>query len=611
MTSAEGKDSKDDGGDGGAAATVEVTEAGRGRTQERALLGRGWVLVALYAGVAMAVTWPLVAHLGDAMTYGAELTRTVPLFNLWTMEWNQLQVGDLYAHYWNAPIFHPTAGAFALSEPQPLTGLAFAPISWLSGNPVLGYNVVALLILALNGYAGARLARVLGAAPGSAALIGVMAVGLPFVAHQMGALQLTAVFGLLLLIEAILRWAPGGGSWPAARIGIWLAVTFLTCGYYGLLALVGVGVVTAVLARGDWLSLQRLADLAVAGGTFAVLALPIVLGQARYTSEYHRSDDTIRELSASAGDYWRLDDKALGAGIAPWLQDVPGGHGLYPGTALIALAVAGLLVNVRRAEGSITLDERRRPWFLFVGVCVASILSGGLKLSAFGFHPYEVVRSLVPGYDELRSPSRFAVLGELFLLGLAAYGLDALWRWNRRIGFARRWVKAGPVLATAVVVLGVAEVGIAPVRLFEPEPTARWADWLEEHARGPDRPGQTAVGADIPRSDRPVVAFVPFPPSGRVVEFQLTAERMVQAVGTGLTTVNGYSGLFPEKYERLTNVMYGYPSEQADAVLRGYGVQYLVVSTSWMNRDTKRSSWLVTHHAKLYDDGETVIFQLL
>ena len=55
------------------------------------------------------MTWPLVAHLGSSMTYGAELTRTVPLFNLWTLEWNQLQAGDLYSEYWNAPIFHPTA----------------------------------------------------------------------------------------------------------------------------------------------------------------------------------------------------------------------------------------------------------------------------------------------------------------------------------------------------------------------------------------------------------------------------------------------------------------------------------------------------------------------
>jgi len=585
------------------------------------------VLVAFYLLVAIALTWPLALHVGDSVTYGGELSTTVPLFNLWTMEWNQLQLGELYADYWDAPIFHPTAGAFALSEPQPLTGLAFAAISWVSGNPVLGYNVVLLLILALNGYAGARLANVLGASRGPAVLIGVMAVGLPFVAHQLGVLQLTVVFPLLLLIEAILRWAPGGGSWPTARIGVWLAVTFLTCGYYGLLAIVGIGLATMALARREWLSVRRLADLAVAGGAFAVLALPILLGQARYTAGYHRSDELIRELSASAGDYWRLDDSALGAGIAPWLRDVEGGHGLYPGTALIVLSVAGLLLALRRAyraeapgqvdgpvvipEGSTLLDERRRPWFLLVGACGAWILSGGLRLSVFGFQPYEIVRSLVPGYDELRSPSRFAVLGELCLLGLAAYGLHALWTWDRRIGFAGKWARAGPALATVVVVLGVAEASIAPVRLFEPEPNARWAEWLEENALSPGRSTGAAAGSEVQPRDRPVVAFVPFPPSGRVVEFESTAARMVQLVDTGVTIVNGYSGRFPEPYERLTNAMYSYPSERADALLRDYGVQYLVVSTGWTDRDPKRARWLATRHKELYDDGETTIVQLL
>ena len=125
-------------------------------------LGRWWVLLALYVVLAVLVTWPLTAHLGGSLTFGGELARTVPLLNLWTLEWNQHAIGELYAGYWDAPIFHPVQGAFALSEPQPLTGLAFAALGWLSGNPVLAYNLVALAILALNGLAGARLARALG-----------------------------------------------------------------------------------------------------------------------------------------------------------------------------------------------------------------------------------------------------------------------------------------------------------------------------------------------------------------------------------------------------------------------------------------------------------------
>ena len=548
-------------------------------------LGRWWVLLALYVLLAVLITWPLTAHLGGSLTFGGELVRTVPLFNLWTLEWNQHEIGELFAGYWDAPIFHPVQGAFALSEPQPLTGIAFAPFAWISGNPVLAYNLVALAILALNGLAGARLARTLGAGDAPAALIGALAVGLPFVAHQLGVLQLTVVFPLLLLIDAILRWAPEGGTRRGGLIGLWLAVAFLTCGYYGLFAVAGIGLASLVLARRSWFTRERLPGYAVAIGVFAVLALPVVLGQAHYTGGYERSDDEIRELSAGFGDYWRLDRHALGAGVAPWLRDVDEGHGLYPGTVLLGLAIAGLVLTARRARGSTDPDERRRPWFLATGVLLAWLFSGGLKLDIGGFHPYDVVRTVFPGFEELRNPARFAVLGELFLLALAAYGLAALWRWRGR---------AGPLLATVLIGLAVAEASIAPVRLFEVAPTARWAEWLDSHA-GP--------------SGR-VTAFVPFPGGGLVSEYQETAARMVQAVDTKTTTVSGYSGLFPPTYEQLSNAMYGYPTNRGDAAMRALGVHYVVVSTRWLRGDPRRRAWMITRHRQLYDDGDTAIFAL-
>jgi hypothetical protein len=134
-----------------AAGAGDEPEPGPGAEPGTSLLARPWVLLPFYVLVAAVLTWPLVAHLTDALSLGTEPTSTVPLFNLWTLEWNRAQIADLYANYWDAPLFHPTSGAFALSEPQPLTGLAYAPVAWLGGNPVLAYNLVSLAILALNG----------------------------------------------------------------------------------------------------------------------------------------------------------------------------------------------------------------------------------------------------------------------------------------------------------------------------------------------------------------------------------------------------------------------------------------------------------------------------
>src|SRR5262249_31244685 len=160
----------------------------RVRGELSGLLDRRGVRVTVHSLFSLIATWPLVWSLDISLPNGTEAPGTVAFFNLWTLRWNQIQFTDLYRHYWDAPIFHPEPGTFALSEPQPLTGLVFTPLSWITGQPGVAYNLVVLLAVALNGIAAARLARRLGAASGPAMLVGLFAQVLPFVTNEMGVL---------------------------------------------------------------------------------------------------------------------------------------------------------------------------------------------------------------------------------------------------------------------------------------------------------------------------------------------------------------------------------------------------------------------------------------
>src|SRR4051812_4408241 len=258
--------------------------AGSAPTQQRTYRGsvrRVGIRVAIHSAFSVVVTWPLVLWLDVGLPNGTETPGTVAYFNLWTLRWNQQQFGDLFRHYWDAPIFHPEPGAFALSEPQPLTGLVFTPISWITGNPVIAYNVILLLALTLNGIPAARLGRRLGAGQWPALLIGLLAQVLPFVHNELGVEQLAMVFPTLFLADAILAWAEKA-TWPRSiAIGGWLSATFLTCGYYGLFALIVLGPASLVLVRRDWFGERdwfggrRLLQLGAAGLLFAVLCGPI------------------------------------------------------------------------------------------------------------------------------------------------------------------------------------------------------------------------------------------------------------------------------------------------------------------------------------------------
>ncbi len=592
--------------------------------------GARWAPV--HACVALVLTWPLALHVGDSLPAGVEGEQTVPLFNLWTLRWNQAQIGDLYRQYWDAPIFHPTPGAFALSEPQPLTGLVFAPIAWITRNPVLAYNVVLLLVLTLNGLAAARLARRLGAGVGPAALAGVMAQALPFVANQLAVLQLTVLFPMFFLLDSVIAWVgrprppdepigdpprPGPRAWAAAT-GLWLAVTFLTCGYYGLFSTVVIGGASLAFVRRDWLSWAWAGQAAIAAAVFAVLALPFLLAQARYTNAYTRSDETIRALSALPVDYARLHPASHGASFAPWLADAGGTeHWLYPGTALLVLAIAGGVVATRRASvpsAAVERSRRRRVLlFLEIGVLLALLLSFGLRLASGGVGPYVVLRDHVPGFQDLRSPYRFAVLVQVFLVALAALGLDGLWRAGRRAADAPRSARArlplGAVAAVAIVVLGVLEVSKVPERLLvapasatttstDPSALADWVTWLRDH-RGDDRDGDGSV------------ANVPFPADASARAYEPTTRWMIDGLAHGHPLVNGYSGLFPPSYEDLEQAMRSFPSVTSVQHLRDAGVTFVVVERSWLTPDAQ--GWMRDWSAELvpvFEGHDHVIYEL-
>ena len=585
----------------------------------------------LHAVVAVILTWPLAAHLTDSLPAGVENEQTVPLFNLWTLRWNQEQIGDLFRHYWDAPIFHPTPGAFALSEPQPLTGLFFAPIAWVTRNPVLAYDVTLLTILTLNGLAAARLARRLGAGRWPAALAGVLAQALPFVGNQLGVLQLTVLFPIFFLVDAVIAWA-GDGPRPrawAAATGLWLAVTFLTCGYYGLFSTLVVGLAALAFARRDWLSWARLAQVGIALAAFALPAVPFLLGQAHYTSAYSRSADTIRALSALPADYARLHPSARGGSLAPWLLDEGGtDHWLYPGTALLALAIAGAVVAARRAtaapDAGARSRRRREVLFLEVGLLLALVLSFGLRFEIGDASPYSLLRDHVPGFQDLRSPYRFSVLVQIFLVPLAAFALDALWSWvpSRAAGAAegptpasgdRRGpadgLRLGAVATVVVVLLGVVEVSKAPERLFvapasaattstDPAAVEDWVTWLREH-QGDLRSGDGSV------------ANVPFPANGSAAAYEETVKWMLDGLDHEHPVVNGYSGLFPRQYEELEAAMRGFPSITSVRRLREAGVTFVVVDRSWLTPEAQ--GWMAEWSAELepvFQGRDHVVYEL-
>ncbi|QXC62130.1 hypothetical protein KSP35_04790 [Aquihabitans sp. G128] len=509
--------------------------------------------------VAVGVTAPLAWHLGR-LPLGAEPVATVPQLNLWTLRWTADRAPHLLSGWWDAPIFWPQRGAFAFSEPQPLTGLAYALARPVFGT-VGGYSFLLLATLALNGIAGAALARRLGATTVPAFLAGGLAQALPFVFDQLGVLQLTALWPLLAATSSLIAWLGEPRLRHALLLGASLAAAVGTCGYHALLFGLCLLAVAPLVVRWAWRADAgaRLGSAAAGVGVVLLLAGPVALGQ----------QERLR------GRRWRAD--TILAGSASWHEWLPSGP-YWPGWPLVLLATTGTALGLadgrsgRSERTSVTggaptppgADRRSGTVVLLVLAVTSFLASLGSRLSVLGWRPWPLLVDHLDAVARLRSPFRAVAVTQVALVGLAVPAVG--WLWDRR----HAAVRAGAPAAVALAVLA-AGTGSGPLVEAAPPP-GRWAAWLAAHPDGTP------------------VAFLPFAPGPAVEDFAPTTTRMLQALDTGHPMVNGYSGFFPTGHDDLRAVLAGFPDGNSTTALQVRGVRYVVVDTATFDRFDQRAA---------------------
>ncbi len=518
--------------------------------------------LASFAILAVAATWPLAPNARTCLPLGMEPAATVPLFTTWTVWWNADRAAHLWRGYWDAPIFAPTRGTFAFSEPMPTTAIV-APLVWATGEVILAHNVFLLSALALNGWATFQLLRRLRMRWWICWLGGGMIVLLPLIHGELGVLQMAPLVGVVWTIHALDAFGQRPGLRRTLALGSAAAATYLTCAYYGLfLSLV-------LLCAGPWLLGKRLAHgrtwalLAGAVGIALLLAAPVLVAQVRTirTHQLRRATDWMARLAASPADY----------AVAPWPQRFEpdwvvarrANRSIHLGLGWlkISLAVLGVWAGLR--------GRRYRRWTLFCATfgTVAFLLSLGPRLAWDGWSPYSLLVAWYPGMAQARNVYRFAVFVQLAVVLLAAIGLQAMI--GGRPGFRSRGAgqrRRQSVLGLAVAALGLlamVEVVPPPQNLFAAAPRSsqrRWTTWLQAHTP-PDA----------------TIACVPFPDGTGVKDYEQTALWMYWGTIHRRRMVNGYSGFFPRSFRTSKAAMRGFPDADSIRRLREVGVTYCVV----------------------------------
>ena len=529
---------------------------------------------------ALVATWPLATTILTAVPLGTEHESTVPLLNIWTFWWNADRAAHGFANYWDAPFFFPFDGVFTYSEPQPLIGLAVAPLWAVSAPPALIYNLAVLGMLTLNGIFAYRLARALHVARLSALLAGLLTVTLPFLANMSGVSHLLPIFGLLWTLDGLVRFGESGATRHAVWAAVGFVAAFLTSQQYALMFApfaLAAGLLALAQHRFSARSAMRL-GLAGVGAALVVLVIALPALSLHRELGFVRSDFVVQKLSARAGDFLTRPANA-------WLdfpvRNAEDTAGLFPGLLLLGLALVGGLVG--------RSNPRQRAWtaYLLLGTLAATLLAIGLNLDLLGWRPFDTLRSVIPGLAELRSPFRYAAIMQLMLPILAALALARM---------SLRFARAGALAITLLALLAAAENLAVPAALAQIplSPRTGWADWLRE------QPPQT------------VVAHVPFPSGTSVTDYEVEGQRLFAQMAHGKFIVNGYSGYFPPGYTQFQlDMAKRFPERDLLCEMqKGLEVDTLVVDQSWLASHSTQMRKIEEFLTPAYNDAQVQIYHI-
>ena len=416
-----------------------------------------WILLG-FSALAVFWTWPVAAALTTRIPHDPG----DPVLNTWILWWNA-QTTPFTEAWWNAPIMWPMPGAMALSEHLVGLSLVATPLQWAGANPIAAYNVCLLLTYALSGFFAYLLGRWLTGSTFAGVCAGLAFGFSPYRADQLTHIQVLSSQWMPLMLLGMHAYLFSGAKRWLLLFGVAWLMQALSNGYF--LLFVPVLVLAWLAWFADWRRAPGRGLAIVAAWAIASLPLLPVLWKYREVHEklgLTRELSEIRDFSAEPASFFYP---------TPLLKFWPEGptdnpeQDLFMGVTVMLLALAGLvLLLIGKRRGPV--GAGRVPILFYVA---ATLLMGALALGPGGegtqpaspFFPYTWLLSL-PGFNGLRVPSRFAMIGTLCSAMAASIAVGHL---SKLSIFAGRW----RFVASAIVIAGLLVDGMTqPVPLVVP-----------------------------------------------------------------------------------------------------------------------------------------------
>ncbi|MBD3675015.1 MAG: hypothetical protein HUJ26_15970 [Planctomycetaceae bacterium] len=476
---------------------------------------------------------------------------------MWTIWWNSDRAQVHFDDYWDAPIFYPVEDTFAFSEPQPMT-VVVAPVIWLTGSRVLGYNLYLAISLLLNGLLATRLLRQISIHRLVAAAGGIFVILLPMIHLQKDSLQLIPVWGVLWFWSTLLKIDRSPTAWRGAELGLAFSVVVF-CSIHHALFLLILTLGTCWLSASHWTKTSFYRALVIGLLVAGVMSGPFLWRMRTVMVNHHflRSIEKVQQLSAVPSDYLKTPGRLM---VDPFSIQRRPSWKLGTGTGRLVLALAGCVL------GLIHRKRRRVTLFLFSLSAFAFILSLGMNLQMRDWNLWLWLSSF-PGVSQVRSPFRFSYFVQLGVALLAALGLHELWILVCRYWWRARTAILPRCLLALLAILVAFESSPRKITLASVPDHNQHQDWIRWLIQNAD----SKAGA----------VCLPMSPGNLVQDFDITVRWMYFGSYHKVPLLNGYSGYFPDEYFDARNQLNSeFPSLRTLDSLRKKNIRYVIIDHS-------------------------------
>jgi hypothetical protein len=519
------------------------------------------LVVLTAAALAATLTYPLAFQIDSIGRVNTDDGR----WSIWVVSWVAHALTTNPFGVFDANIFYPHRSTLAYSEANIGAGVIAAPVWLLSKNPYTTHNVVVLIGFIVAYAGGYYLIRYLTGSRPAAIVAGVLYAFCPFIFARTAHIQLLLTGGLPFCMLAFHRVVDRATVSRTVALGLLICAQALACAYYGVFAILAIGLGTLLFAitRGLWRSRDYWLGIALAAFVSIAFTLPFLIPYLRVQEEtgFARTLDDARQYSVNVSAWF-----ASSAWAHRWWLPAIGDFNevLFPGIITLALGIAGLAWQFRpsaQAPPQPLPSGPARSRVLPRDVAVLYLLIAIIAFwSSFGPDAglYWLLYETIPIFSFMRAPGRMGILVTLSLVVLGAPLLAAL------LARARRPL----VAAAALALVASAELAAIPLRQYrQAEPLSPVHHMLATLPYGP---------------------VIELPYWHERSDFPRHAAYMLESTAHWLPLINGYSDHIPQDFRATALTLSSFPTRASFGILAAADTRYVVFHLNFYNERLRR-----------------------